>query len=696
MEESAEEERLRLLEQAQREAQEAAQRAAQEAAAQAEAIRRAEAERLAEIARQAESERQAVLAAQEAQRRAATQRQHASLSIPPPITAPVTMPAESGESAISRAVPVTTSAVDKHAGFVSLAAWTQDATLGYSAVSPESPRDFSFAVDNGSADNRFEFANPGMRPGMDENLFRAPVMPESASVAQRNAWDRPHFSIPGSEMLPESRTIPAHPAKGGAEAIGWGVPMFSGETAKPAQAPRSVPPSTISHSLPIHASGNPDTIQEQAPDAVEDWEKPVLPSWLEELPHARTAAEPGPGAQAAPVPHLSPPAVQAAEPVPPHEGHFWMTDTGKPTPFAAPALSASIVASPHEQRAHSPAVHDRNNFQYPAMRMPMTEVGAQADTQRQDFPMPTEMRQATMHSGTGYGASTQDPLLASRERITRNWFALKSVFHPESAKPEQPMPRVPERTPALAVFSLAGGVGKTSLLAALARALSSRAERVLLVDLSAYGLMPFFFGARDQKPGQLRTFSPPSATADAAIHLVTLDPERLKGEVAGQDALVREIQQHAGGVNRILIDLPTASGTAMRRMLRFHPTVLVPLMPDMNSVVSVGAIESFFQSQMAQSNAQSQPLYVLNHFDPAQQLHVDVRNLLREQIGNRLLPFVLRSSAAVSEALAEGMTVMDYAPGTVIAEDYLNLANWIRSLSAPAAVAPRGARWSEQ
>ncbi len=56
-------------------------------------------------------------------------------------------------------------------------------------------------------------------------------------------------------------------------------------------------------------------------------------------------------------------------------------------------------------------------------------------------------------------------------------------------------------------------MGKTSLVATLGRALSARGERVLLVDTAAFGLLPFFFGARDQRPGVLRTFSPPAPAA---------------------------------------------------------------------------------------------------------------------------------------------------------------------------------------
>src|SRR5208283_5202769 len=95
----------------------------------------------------------------------------------------------------------------------------------------------------------------------------------------------------------------------------------------------------------------------------------------------------------------------------------------------------------------------------------------------------------------------------------------------------------PARAPVVAIFSLAGGVGKTSLVATLGRALSARGERVLLVDTTPFGLLPFFFGARDQRLGLLRTFSPPMASGDAAIQMITLDPEAQGPETATQEAL---------------------------------------------------------------------------------------------------------------------------------------------------------------
>ena len=56
----------------------------------------------------------------------------------------------------------------------------------------------------------------------------------------------------------------------------------------------------------------------------------------------------------------------------------------------------------------------------------------------------------------------------------------------------------------------------------------------------------------------------------------------------------------------------------------------------------------------------------------------------------------MRAKSAVSEALAEGMTVIDYAPHSEAAEAYRNLAGWLRSFAMPALQGNPGARWSER
>src|SRR6202000_79640 len=118
--------------------------------------------------------------------------------------------------------------------------------------------------------------------------------------------------------------------------------------------------------------------------------------------------------------------------------------------------------------------------------------------------------------------------------------------------------------------------------------------------------------------------------------------------------------------------------------------VLVPMKPDMSSVITLNVVERFFADVIDTHGNPVHPRYVLNGFDASQPLHLDVREVLRHQLGDRLLPFVIRRSPAVSEALAEGMTVMDYAPETAVAGDVLNLASWLRTQAGPAAGFEKG------
>jgi cellulose synthase operon protein YhjQ len=322
---------------------------------------------------------------------------------------------------------------------------------------------------------------------------------------------------------------------------------------------------------------------------------------------------------------------------------------------------------------------------------------------------------AAIQPQAGFPAAPDDTLQGSRDRLTSRWFALRGVFDGNVAPIEPILAPSTSRPPAMAVFSLAGGVGKTSLVATLGRALSARGERVLLVDTAAFGLLPFFFGATDQRPGVLRTFTPPGISTDAPIQMVTLDPEGVVSEMPGrtpaQESLSGEISKFAQGAGRVIVDLATASGATTRRIMRMAPMVLVPVIPDMNSVVSVSSIDAFFEHNGREHNSREHngaehngiqspkaalPYYVLNQFDASLPLHLDVREVLGEQLGDRLLPFALRRAPAMSEALAEGMTVVDYAPGSPLAEDFNTLAGWVKSLSAPATTTYRGVRWSEK
>ena len=301
-------------------------------------------------------------------------------------------------------------------------------------------------------------------------------------------------------------------------------------------------------------------------------------------------------------------------------------------------------------------------------------------------------------SQAGGNASVGDAVEDPRNRVSARWIALKEAF--ETAGPElpaiQPTKHRSSPMPVLAVFSLAGGVGKTSLVATLGRALSKQGEKVVLTDTTSQGLLPFYFGAREVLPGVIRSFPPFVEKSGEPISLVIYNAGGMSGDEPKQRNLKQQILRNGRGNHRLLVDLPSGSSWLVRQMADVHPIVLVPMAPDMNSVISLHAVERVFRGITDSDGRPVLPFYVLNQFDAALPLHVDVREVFRHHLGDRLLRFAIRSSPAVSEALAGGMTVMDYAPAAPVSQDYLDVALWLRDVSPPATSEARSMRWGER
>jgi cellulose synthase operon protein YhjQ len=316
------------------------------------------------------------------------------------------------------------------------------------------------------------------------------------------------------------------------------------------------------------------------------------------------------------------------------------------------------------------------------------------DSQAQEAPevRTTEVQTIEMEA---QGPQSEAMPQATIPGAATRWYALRSIFAPAQASVDpSSFPAFEPRPPVVVVFSLAGGVGKTCLVATLGRVLSALGEHVLLAETAACGLLPFYFGSRELRPGVVRTFFPPGAfgeDCDEPVQMLNLQGDASPGDGNQPDALLADLLRDGHGASRIVVDVATANRKWMSRLLSLRPTLLVPILPDMSSVACLGALEALDASSASGEKA----LYLLNQFDASLPLHRDVRAILQQQLGDRLLPFVLHRGSLVSEALAEGMTVIDYAPGSEIAADYRDLAGWLRSLSAPA-TAGSGVRWSER
>jgi cellulose synthase operon protein YhjQ len=369
-------------------------------------------------------------------------------------------------------------------------------------------------------------------------------------------------------------------------------------------------------------------------------------------------------------------------------------DISRQKPLFADEAASAPMGWPLERRTSTETPHSKFETEHVGS---MIEQTSPAWLYSSQTPPRTPVSQGIPPSAAveGFGGeSLQD----SRERVAARWFALKGIFESSGQElpPVQPIRPDEVRTPLLAVFSLAGGVGKTSLVATLGRALSLKGEKVVLTDTTSHGLLPFYFGARELRPGVVRAFPPPAENSGEPISLVIYEAAGKSGDERQQELLTEEILRNGPGNHRLLLDLSSDSSWLVRQMVNLHPTVLVPIEPDMNSVISLQAVERLFRSIVDSEGRALLPFYVLNQFDAALPLHLDVREVFRRKLGDRLLRVAIRHSPAVSEALAEGMTVVDYAPASPVSQDYLDVASWLRSISPPATAEFRGLRWGER
>ena len=241
-------------------------------------------------------------------------------------------------------------------------------------------------------------------------------------------------------------------------------------------------------------------------------------------------------------------------------------------------------------------------------------------------------------------------------------------------------------SPVVGIYSVAGGAGKTTVSANLAKSLCSLGEQLLLVDASGRGLLPFYFGATELRAGTRRFVAP---GVNAPI-IQTITADNVTGEW-----LSGEVKPLMSGSQRTIFDLGPLCGSLLPTIFNMCTVVLIPLLPDLNSIVTVAAIESFVN---AHSTGLKPPtvFYLFNRFDEQSINDQQAREVVARQCGNRLLPTTLRHDWTLTEALHGGISASDHTPGSELSHDYLELALWVRRVAplSPAMLLP--GRWSEQ
>ncbi|HEY3828567.1 MAG TPA: AAA family ATPase [Solirubrobacteraceae bacterium] len=234
----------------------------------------------------------------------------------------------------------------------------------------------------------------------------------------------------------------------------------------------------------------------------------------------------------------------------------------------------------------------------------------------------------------------------------------------------------------IAVLSQKGGTGKTTTVRTLADALRRAQVRTLAVDLDPQGnLSDYFDVAPDAQPtiGDVLTGR---ASAAEAIHddvipanLSLAEAELALGGKLGRELTLRRAlaKLPADSYDLILVDCPPSLGLLTVNALVAADYALITAEAQYFALQGVEQALEVIELARDTLNPELELLGVLLNLADMRTVHSrEALASLREQLGDKVLDTVVRSSIAYAESAERAISILDHRPD--LGADYLAVA----------------------
>lgn len=242
----------------------------------------------------------------------------------------------------------------------------------------------------------------------------------------------------------------------------------------------------------------------------------------------------------------------------------------------------------------------------------------------------------------------------------------------------------------IAVVSPLGGTGRTTLTAHLATLLARQGQPCLAVELCAQNLLARHLGMHE--PSALG-WAPLAAAgqwwADAGFDNTDGVSVLPFGKVAPEavDTLHRQLQVQprwlldqlelldVPDACTVVLDTPAWPSPLARAALRCADVVLVTLEASARACAAPDMVQALLHE--ATTAAPADQGVLVTRFDPRRISHREALQTLRQQWGERLIPYTLHEDENIPRALARSMSVGSFAPQAQSAHDLQGVCNWL-------------------
>lgn len=238
----------------------------------------------------------------------------------------------------------------------------------------------------------------------------------------------------------------------------------------------------------------------------------------------------------------------------------------------------------------------------------------------------------------------------------------------------------------ISIVNHKGGTGKTTTTLNLGAALAKRGCRVLLVDLDAQGNLSYSLGAADTVYTLSEVLFEEASITETLVtcegmHLLPgnmklADVELALSKIEDRYTILANILRSITVYyDFILVDCPPSLSLLTANALCASYGIVIPLQLE---VLSVRGLDLMLQSvsKVQQSlNPQLQILGVLPVLvDKRKNLNTEIVSYIQDNYKLKIFDSYIRANVKASEAPSFGASVIQYAPASTSAQDYISFA----------------------